>query len=92
MRFERVGLRPWLRARAHNHPFPHGQPPPLRLKLVLNENRPPRAGPKGISTARGRRMGNHLFYGDNLSVLRNDIPDASVDLVYLDPPFNSNAS
>lgn len=35
---------------------------------------------------------NHLFYGDNLSVLRNDIPDASVDLVYLDPPFNSNAS
>jgi len=37
-------------------------------------------------------MGNHLFYGDNLSVLRNDIPDASVDLVYLDPPFNSNAS
>jgi site-specific DNA-methyltransferase (adenine-specific) len=37
-------------------------------------------------------MGNHLFYGDNLSVLRHDIPDASVDLVYLDPPFNSNAS
>ena len=37
-------------------------------------------------------MGNHLFYGDNLSVLRNDIADESVDLVYLDPPFNSNAS
>jgi site-specific DNA-methyltransferase (adenine-specific) len=31
-----------------------------------------------------------LFYGDNLDVLRGHIADASVDLVYLDPPFNSN--
>ncbi|MEO6021909.1 MAG: DNA methyltransferase [Burkholderiales bacterium] len=30
-----------------------------------------------------------LFYGDNLQVLRNYIPDESVDLIYLDPPFNS---
>jgi DNA modification methylase len=35
---------------------------------------------------------NHLFYGDNLGVLRESIADASVDLIYLDPPFNSNAS
>lgn len=35
---------------------------------------------------------NLLFYGDNLDVLRRHIPDGSVDLVYLDPPFNSNAS
>ena len=35
---------------------------------------------------------NTLFYGDNLQVLRDHIPDESVDLVYLDPPFNSNAS
>jgi site-specific DNA-methyltransferase (adenine-specific) len=35
---------------------------------------------------------NHLFYGDNLSVLRDSMKDASVDLIYLDPPFNSNAS
>ena len=35
---------------------------------------------------------NHLYYGDNLAVLRDSISDASVDLVYLDPPFNSNAS
>lgn len=34
---------------------------------------------------------NHLYYGDNLKVLRDSIADASVDLVYLDPPFNSNA-
>jgi DNA modification methylase len=33
-----------------------------------------------------------LFYGDNLDILRNHISDESVDLVYLDPPFNSNAS
>ncbi len=36
--------------------------------------------------------GNTLYYGDNLDVLRQHIADASVDLVYLDPPFNSNAS
>lgn len=32
---------------------------------------------------------NILYYGDNLDILRNHIPDASVDLIYLDPPFNS---
>ena len=37
-------------------------------------------------------MKNTLFFGDNLAVLRNEIPDASVDLVYLDPPFNSAAN
>jgi DNA modification methylase len=33
---------------------------------------------------------NVLYYGDNLRILRQYIPDSSVDLVYLDPPFNSN--
>ena len=37
-------------------------------------------------------MSNHLYYGDNLKVLRDSIGDESVDLIYLDPPFNSNAS
>jgi site-specific DNA-methyltransferase (adenine-specific) len=37
-------------------------------------------------------MSNALYYGDNLEVLRNSISDESVDLVYLDPPFNSNAN
>jgi len=32
---------------------------------------------------------NQLFFGDNLDVLRESIRDESVDLVYLDPPFNS---
>jgi len=33
---------------------------------------------------------NTLFYGDNLEILREYIPDESTDLIYLDPPFNSN--
>ena len=35
---------------------------------------------------------NQLYFGDNLNILRNHVADASVDLIYLDPPFNSNAS
>jgi site-specific DNA-methyltransferase (adenine-specific) len=33
---------------------------------------------------------NTLYYGDNLDVLRRYVADESVDLVYLDPPFNSD--
>lgn len=33
---------------------------------------------------------NQLYYGDNLNILRTHIPDESVDLIYIDPPFNSN--
>jgi len=32
---------------------------------------------------------NRLYFGDCLDVMRDDIPDESVDLIYLDPPFNS---
>jgi len=35
-------------------------------------------------------VSNLLYYGDNLDILRRYIEDESVDLVYLDPPFNSN--
>ena len=35
---------------------------------------------------------NKLYYGDNLDILRRYIADESVDLIYLDPPFNSNAN
>jgi hypothetical protein len=35
---------------------------------------------------------NRLYFGDNLDILRREVPDASVDLIYLDPPFNSNAT
>ena len=37
-------------------------------------------------------MGNHLYYGDNLDIMRGSIADESVDLIYLDPPFNSQAN
>ena len=35
---------------------------------------------------------NKLYFGDNLDILREHVPDGSVDLIYLDPPFNSNAT
>ncbi len=35
---------------------------------------------------------NHFYFGDNLEILREHIADASVDLIYLDPPFNSNVN
>jgi len=37
-------------------------------------------------------MPNALYYGDNLDALRESVASESVDLVYLDPPFNSQAS
>lgn len=37
-------------------------------------------------------MTNHLYYGDNLQVLREHIATESIDLIYLDPPFNSQAT
>jgi len=39
--------------------------------------------------AMGNDIKNKLFYGDNLDIMREYIADGSVDLVYLDPPFNS---
>jgi site-specific DNA-methyltransferase (adenine-specific) len=35
---------------------------------------------------------NTLFYGDNLGILREHIQNDSIDLVYLDPPFNSSGN
>ena len=32
---------------------------------------------------------NKLYFGDNLDIMRKYIEDESVDLIYLDPPFNS---
>lgn len=37
-------------------------------------------------------MENQLYYGDNLDVMKRHIKDESVDLVYLDPPFNSDSN
>ena len=46
----------------------------------------------GARIADGALMGNRLYYGDNLDILQRYVKDESVDLVYLDPPFNSNAT
>ena len=35
---------------------------------------------------------NTLYFSDDLKVLRDNIPSESVDLIYLDPPFNTNAN
>jgi len=54
----------------------------LRCKfhlLLTSSPMPPQANPAP----------NKLYYGDNLTVLRDYIPSQSVDLIYLDPPFNS---
>ena len=37
-------------------------------------------------------MAGHFYYGDNLPVMREHIADDSVDLIYLDPPFKSDAT
>jgi site-specific DNA-methyltransferase (adenine-specific) len=50
------------------------------------------SGGSYMATSESRKDHGALFYGDNLDVLRRHVGDESVDLVYLDPPFNSNAS
>jgi adenine specific DNA methylase Mod len=35
---------------------------------------------------------NTLYFGDNLEVLRDSIAEQSVDLVYLELPFNGGAN
>ena len=39
-----------------------------------------------------QQWNNSLYFGDNLNILREHIAADSVDLIYLDPPFNSNAT
>src|SRR3990172_5962404 len=57
--------------------------------------RPPTRPPHEWRGADGRAVCHGvktdvLYYGDNLEILRKYVPDGSVDLVYLYPPFNSN--
>ena len=44
------------------------------------------------NTTNRKETMNKLYYGDNLEMLRDHIADESVDLIYLDPPFNSSAN
>ncbi len=45
---------------------------------------------KMATTTTSTATDNTLYYGDNLDIMREHISTTSVDLVYLDPPFNSN--
>jgi site-specific DNA-methyltransferase (adenine-specific) len=56
---------------------------------LLDLARPPSSGAASAYTPEAMDK-NQLYYGDNLDVLPKYIKDASVDLIYLDPPFNSN--
>ena len=49
-------------------------------------------GSNGNGGCRDGGAANTLFYGDNLDVLRESVASESVDLIYLDPAFNSNAT
>jgi len=45
-----------------------------------------------IVVKQGHMPENYLYYGDNLTILRQHVGAESVDLIYLDPPFNSRQS
>jgi len=62
----------------------HFDPSNLAVTVIVNSGRR-KMSPKPITQ-------NTLFYGDNLPIMREYIPTESIDLIYLDPPFNSNRS
>src|SRR5262249_46145286 len=55
---------------------------------------PPSARVGGCGKIAGMTKGekNQLYFGDCLNILRDSIEEETVDLVYLDPPFNSNTT
>ena len=79
-RMRRVGSRRFgTRCRAFGASCPRRGPAPESRAGAYFRPRPPVSAP----------CVNQLLLGDNLAILRQ-LPDASVDLVYLDPPFFSN--
>ena len=74
------GLGPTDEARVRRFlTFPAARAMPESLQRQLTER----------VRAQPRSDANTLYYGDNLDVLRRHVASESVDLVYLDPPFNS---
>ncbi len=51
-----------------------------------------RAGKLVCYASAGMSWKTRLYFGDNLRILREYVADASVDLTYLDPPFNCSRS
>ncbi|TWA89417.1 site-specific DNA-methyltransferase (adenine-specific) [Bradyrhizobium stylosanthis] len=58
------------------------------LPVVDHARLPCQDGGSSVASA----PANKLYFGDNLTMLREHVKDESVDLIYLDPPFNSNAN
>lgn len=67
-------------------------PSMLRSIAVATEVEETDSGTTTVLDFYGSVRSSQLHYGDNLPVLRERIPDESIDLVYLDPPFNSKKS
>jgi DNA modification methylase len=61
---------------------------PLYLPLACSMTAPVTKG-RGVAKSDSNSGKNRLYYGDNLDVLRKSIASESVDLCYIDPPFNS---
>lgn len=75
-------------AALHARPFFHGATVVYQFAAMVLDTCPdPHRLRFAVPTPAARP--NQLYYGDNLDVLRRKIPDASVDLCYIDPPFNS---
>ena len=72
-------------------------PPRVRNKIASSKSSPTKpttsrrksAASSTITPAHPYLSGNALVCGDNLDILK-ELPDACIDLIYLDPPFNSN--
>jgi len=80
------GLTPICRTRP-----PGGAPHKLDLSPWTSTHLFPHPHPIIILTTMPDQPPNTLYYGDNLEILLRYIEDESIDLIYLDPPFNSNA-
>lgn len=65
---------------------------PLPQRLPKIKAIPYAAKPKEVVIHKPQKHVNKLYYGDNLEILRKYIKDESIDLCYIDPPFNSKRS
>ena len=68
--------------------------PPRSLRMGMFREVPHRDAPVAKVVVCSAEMDgkSKLDFGDNVKILRGHVADASVDLIYLDPPFNSNAT
>lgn len=64
-----------------------------RFPLSRRARKGPAASSRlGVRLVLGFDLGSHFFLGDNLDILRTYVAEESIDLIYLDPPFNSKRS